>query len=208
MGWAYILGVPLSPTQVSLIGVFGSTALAGVVSFLVARYTLRNNPNYEEKIQSIYQVLASLAQTQEAFRQQHEKSLLVEQKQIQATQWRPKAHITSEVEGNEQVNKLILKAQQEFCVNEVSLLSSSGTKLHEYPVMGPKVFSQGFSIPISHASLILIANSSQSYFQHSTFEGKFRYSVALQDSVSSEGELPFHAEITFVNNTVWFKLKG
>ncbi len=189
--------------------------MGGVVSFLIAKYVIRHGPNYEDKIQSVYEVLASLAKTQEALREQHERFAIteksqreVEEKKAAAIRWKPAARVTSEIEGSEQVNKLILQSKQEFCVNEVALISSTGTKLHEYPVMGPKVFSTGFSIPISHASLILIANSSESFFQRSTFEGRLRYSVERQDSALFEGELPFHAETVYVHNTLWFKLAG
>ena len=205
----------LTPNQASLVGAFGGAALGGVVSFLVAVYTIRRSPNYEKQIQSVYEALASLAKTQEAFREQQEKLGIIEKnhreieiRRAEAALWKPKAWITSAVEGNEQVNKLILQSPQEFCINEVALISSSGAKLHEYPVMGPKVFSTGFSIQLSHASLILIANSSQEYFQHEAFEGALRYSVERQDSELCEGELPFRAETVFVHNTLWFKLTG
>jgi hypothetical protein len=103
---------------------------------------------------------------------------------------------------------LILRSSQEFCLNEVALISSSGAKLHEYPVEGSKLFSTGFSVQISHASLILIANSSASFFQNSTFDGKLRYSGERKDSVQFEGDLQFRAETITVQNTLWFKLTG
>lgn len=178
-------------------------------------YTIRRGPNYEKQIQAVYDVLASLAKTQEAFRQQHEQSVIAEKKEheilvrkAEAAAWKPKTQITSTVEGNEQVNKLILKSAQEFCINEVALISSSGTKLHEYPVLGPKLFSTGFSLQITHASLILIANSSPSFFQNNTFDGQLRYSVERKDGVPFEGELPFRAETVTVQSTLWFKLTG
>ncbi len=148
-------------------------------------------------------------------RQQQERMVIEEksehevlQRKADAASWKPRARITSAVEGDEQVNKLILQSSQEFCVHEVALISSSGTKLHEYPVLGAKLFSTGFSVQITHASLNLIANSSQSYFQHSTFEGKLRYSVERKDGVSFEGDLPFHAETVSVRNAQRFKLTG
>ncbi len=169
----------------------------------------------KSKIQAVYDVLASLAKTQEAFRQQQEESVIAGKKEheilvrkAEAASWKPKTQITSAVEGDEQVNKLILKSSQEFCVHEVALISSSGTKLHEYPVLGAKLFSTGFSVQITHASLKLIANSSHSFFQHSTFEGKLRYSVERKDGVSFEGELLFRAETVTVRNTQRFKLTG
>ena len=107
------------------------------------------------------------------------------------------------------MNKLILKSHIEFALVEVSLLSPSGAKLQDYPVEGEKVFSKGFSVPITHASLLKIANNDQSFFQFSTFQGSIRYSVIRQlDGVRSSETLPFHAEAVTVTNTQWFKLTG
>lgn len=209
----------LTPNEASLIGAFGGAALGAVVgagvSFLVARYTLHHGPNYQSQIQGINDALGSLAKTQEAFRQQHENFEQIERREreeerirAEAALWKPKVKITSAVEGNEQVNKLILQASQEFCLNEVALISASGTKLHEYRVDGSKLFSTGFSVQITHASLILIANSSASYFQNNTFEGKLRYSGERRDGTAFEGELPFRAVTVTVQNTLWFKLTG
>lgn len=205
----------LTANEVSLICAFGGLILSGVVSFLVAVYTVRHSANYEAQIQQVYEVLASLAQTQERFREQHEQLAVAQrsereiiQKQAEAAAWRPKVQITSAIEGNEQVNKLILKSPQEFRIHEIGLISASGAKLHEYPVMGSKVYSTGFSVHITHASLILIANSTPSFFLHSTFEGKLRYCVERKDGVRFEGELPFRGESVIVHNTQWFKLTG
>lgn len=94
--------MPLTPNQASLIGALGGAALGaamgGVVSFLIAKYVIRHGPNYEDKIQSVYEVLASLAKTQEALREQHERfaiternQLKLEQKKAAAILWKPKA---------------------------------------------------------------------------------------------------------------------
>jgi hypothetical protein len=126
----------------------------------------------------------------------------------EAARWTPVAAIESRVEGPEQVNNLILKSPMDFALSQVSLVSPSGAKVHDYDVHG-EVFSKGFSVPITHASLTKIANNSPNYFNFSTFEGSIRYSVVRQkDAVQFSGELKFHAEMVIVNSTVWFRLSG
>jgi hypothetical protein len=132
-----------------------------------------------------------------------------EDAQAEAARWRPLAGIVSEVEGQEQVNKLNLKSNLEFALVEASLLSSAGAKLHDYPVEGVNIFSRGFSVPITHASLLKVANNSQSYFQFSTFQGGIKFAVIRQrDGIQFIGVLPFEAETVTVSNTLWFKLTG
>jgi hypothetical protein len=132
-----------------------------------------------------------------------------EEEKAEAARWKPSASIVSAVEGQEQVNKLVLKSHLQFALLEAALLSTSGAKLHDYAVDGAKVFSTGFSVPIVHASLLKIANSSQSFFQSNTFQGSIRYTVVRQtDGIQFSGVLPFHAETVFVSNTLWFKLAG
>ena len=58
---AVVVRAGFTPNEVSLIGAFGSVALAGIVLFFVATYTIRRGPNYEKQIQAVYDVLASLA---------------------------------------------------------------------------------------------------------------------------------------------------
>jgi hypothetical protein len=102
-----------------------------------------------------------------------------------------------------------LKSQSEFALVHASLVSPEGVNLHDYPVLGDKVCSTGFSVPITHESLLKIANKRQSYFQFGTFQGTIKYTVIRKrDEVESTGLLPFQAETTVVNNTQWFKLTG
>jgi hypothetical protein len=139
----------------------------------------------------------------EATRQQ------ADDEKVEAARWKPSASIASMVEGQEQVNKLNLTSHLEFALVEASLLSPTGVKLHDYPVDSVKVFSKGFSVPIIHASLLKIANNSQSYFQFNTFQGSIKYTVVRQnDGIQFSSVLPFHAETVTVGNTLWFKLTG
>jgi Major Facilitator Superfamily len=77
-----------------------------------------------------------------------------DEEKAEAARWKPSASIVSAVEGQEQVNKLVLKSHLQFALLEATLLSTSGAKLHDYAVDGAKVFSTGFSVPIVHASLL------------------------------------------------------
>jgi hypothetical protein len=132
-----------------------------------------------------------------------------DEEKAEAARWKPSASIVSIVEGQEQVNKLNLKSHLGFALVEASLLSPTGVKLHDYLVNGDRVFSKGFSVPITHASLLKIANNSQSYFQFSTFQGSIKYTVVRQsDGIQLTSALPFHAETVMVSNTLWFKLAG
>jgi hypothetical protein len=96
--------VKLTANEVSLVGAFGGAVVGGVISLLVARYTIRRGPNYESQIKGVYDVLASLAKTQEAFRVQHETFRRMDKNErekerikAQAALWRPKGsnHIGS-----------------------------------------------------------------------------------------------------------------
>jgi hypothetical protein len=132
-----------------------------------------------------------------------------DEERAEAARWKPSASIVSRAEGQEQVNTFTLKSHLEFALVEASLLSPTGAKLHDYLVDGEKVFSKGVSLPITHASLLKIANSSQSYFQFNTFHGSIKYTVIRQsDLIRFNGVLPFQAATVTVANTLWFKLAG
>ncbi len=145
----------------------------------------------------------------EQMMQVEEDRVLAQEAKEEASRWRPSAAIESRVEGLEQVNKLVLKSQVSFAVIDAALMSPTGVKLHEYQVLGSELFSTGFSIPVTHASLLKISNSSPSYFQSNTFQGKIRYSVVREKGgIPFSTELPFHAETVLVNSTLWFRLAG
>jgi len=178
---------------------------------------LKHGPNYSEQIKETNESLAALAATQERMSQQYTTAFESEkehrekqERHADAARWKPTAQIESKVEGDKQVSKLILKSPQSFFLNEVSLVAPGGAKLFDYPVLGGKVASTGFSIPISHESLNKVAEISPSFFQHETFSGSFRYSVEREgkDPTSFTGEIPFHGERVYVANTCFFKLNG
>jgi hypothetical protein len=149
------------------------------------------------------------AVVREEIRRAEEARRRVEEERAEAARWKPSATIVSTVDGGEQINKMNLKSQSEFALIRASLLSPEGVNLHDYPVLGEKTSSTGFSVPISHESLLKIANKSQSYFQFGTFQGSLKYTVIRKrDEVESTGLLPFQAETAMLNNRLWFKLTG
>jgi len=167
----------------------------------------RNDSSTSASTTAVQKTLETIVK--EELRQAETARRHADEERVEAARWKPSASIVSLVEGQEQVNKLNLKSHMEFALLEAALLSTSGVKLHDYAVDGDKVFSKGFSVPISHASLLKIANSSQSYFQSSTFEASIKYAVVRQtDGIQFSGILPFHAESVSVINTLWFKLTG
>jgi len=74
--------------------------------------------------------------------------------QAEAARWKPTVKVLSTVQGSAQVNLLRLESLQEFALLEAGLLSSSGAKIADYLVNGPKVRSTGFSVPITHETLV------------------------------------------------------
>jgi hypothetical protein len=215
-----VLAAWLTPNEATILGatlgaVLGA-ALGGIVSLWTARYTLKHGANYGKQIADIHKTLDALARTQDELRQQQAQALEVEnQRHVEATckaeaaRWKPIARIISKIEGSEQVNALSLGSTLEFAITEASLVSPVGVKLHAYSVLGAKAFSRGFSIPLTHSSLLLIANNNQQYFQTQTFEGSVTYTVLRkQDGTEYSGEVPFHGQATIVGHTGWFKLTG
>jgi len=209
----------ITPNQATLIGALGGAALGaligGAVSFIVARYTVKHTANYSGQIEALNQAMSSLATTQEELKQHYAQSLTDEKKRqeenerrAEAAQWKPQARIESNVEGVEQVNKLILKDQADFYLFEVSLLSSDGAKLVDYPMI-PEVSTTGFSVPITHASLNQITSNNQQFFNTETFNGAIRYIVKREkDGASYTGEIRFHGQRVYLNNTCFYKLTG
>jgi hypothetical protein len=132
------------------------------------------------------------------------------EKKNEQSRWKPDVTLSSVMEGDQQINKLSLRSIRSFCLLEVCLMSPSDAKIFEYPMNKPIGCSIGFGVPITHESLNLIANSSQTFFQHGYFDAKFRYRVALENGDVSEfiGELPFRAQQVFVANTAFYKLIG
>jgi hypothetical protein len=210
----------LTPNEATITGaVLGAILGAGfgaIVSFLTARYILKHGPNYGEQISNIHREFHSLARTQEEMRLQmvedskaETERHLSQERRAEAARWKPTARIISNIQGTEQVNTLRLESPKDFSLTEAYLVSPGGAKLYDYPVNGPKVFSTGCGVVLVHNSLLMIANSSQSFIQRNTFDGSVRYTVVREDDGTQfSGEVPFHAETARVGNGLWFKLQG
>jgi hypothetical protein len=186
-----------------------SKHLTGIVRSVAKPLQLgmwRSGTNSAEPIEVQKSVEAIVKEQMEHAQAERRK---LEDEKADAARWKPTAHIVSNVEGQEQVNKLRLESSQPFALVDVALISPDGVKLESYPVNGGRVFSTGTTPIITHSSLLKIANNSQSYFQFSSFQGSIRYTVVREkDGVEYTGTLPFHAEMQMVNNTLWFKLTG
>lgn len=207
----------LSTSEIAILAALVSAIIAAIVSVLTTRYTVKHGPNYGEQIKGLHETMGALARTQEEFRQQQanlgeeeRERHTNQEKRAELARWKPDVTLSSIVEGNQQVNKLSLKSIRSFCLLEVSLMSSTGAKVFDYPMNKPIGCSTGFGVPITQESLNMIANSSQTFFQHSYFDATFRYRATLESGDGSEftGELPFRAQQTFVANTCFYKLTG
>lgn len=209
----------ITPNQATLVGAFGGAALGavigGAVSFFVARYTVKRSANYSGQIETINQALTSLAATQEEMKQHYAQSVADKRKlqeeherRTEAARWKPQSRIESKFEGVEQVNKLILKDQENFYLTEVSLISPNGAKLIDYPVEAA-VFTTGFCVPITHASLNTITSNNQQFFQTETFEGAIRFTTKRhRDGAPYTGEIRFHGQRIYLDNNCFYKLTG
>jgi hypothetical protein len=210
----------ITPNEATLVGAFGGAALGailgGVVSFFTTRYIVKHGPDYSAQISGTNEALAAIAVTQEEMKKQYILAVEAEAKrhqeaanQAQAARWKPTVKILSNVQGSAQVNLLRLESSQEFALLEACLLSPSGAKIADYPVNGPKVRSTGFSVPITHETLVKIANSGQPYFQTSSFDAAIRFVVQCAGHPGTySADIPIHAEMTPVANTLFFKLTG
>jgi hypothetical protein len=208
----------MSPNEASLVGAFGGAALGAVlgavVSFFVTRYAIKHGPNYKEQIEGLRETMGSLAKTQEEFRKQHADQARqdaeryeAQEKRAEAQRWKPSAKIVSRTEGNAQVNYLQLTSPVEFALIEASLLTQGGGKIDDFHTEGSKLTSKGFSFQLTHSSLVKLMNTSDSYFQHATFEGVIRFKV-LRDALETEGAIPFRAEMVTIGNGLFPKLSG
>ncbi len=208
----------LSNVQVTLLAAVVSALLsaliAAIVSIFTARYAIKHGPNYDEQIEGLHETIGSLAKTQEELRKQQAEQAQWEaqryeaqEKKAEAQRWKPTAKIVPKTEGNVLTNYLHLQSSVEFAVIEASLLTKTGGKIDDYRTEGSKLTSKGFSIPLTHASLVKLMNVSDSYFQRSTFEGLIRFLV-LRDGHETEGTIPFHAEMVSIGNTSFPKLNG
>lgn len=196
----------------ALVSALVSAGIAAVVSILTTRYTIKHGPNYEEQMEAMHETIGSLATTQEELRKQQanqaqreEQRYKEQEKKADALRWKPTAKIVSRTEGNVQTNFLQLQSSIDFALLEASLLAPSGGKIHDYHTEGSKLTSKGFSIQLTHDSLVKLMNTSDSYFQHSTFDGSIRFLV-LRDGLETEGTIPFHAEMIVIGNGSYPKL--
>jgi len=210
---------PLTPNEATLIGGIGGAALGAVfgavVSIFTTRYIVKHGPNYSAQIDSTNEALAALAATQEEMRKQQAGEIqavaerhVEQERKAEAARWKPEPRIESKVEGVEQVNKLVVKSPQSFYLTGVSLIAPGGGKLIDYPV-DQGVASTGFGVTITHTSLNKVAELSPTFFQRYTFTGSIRYSVQREkDGVSYTGDIAFHGERIYLNNTGFYKLSG
>jgi len=206
----------LTPNEATIAGGLAGAALGAVASIFTTRYLVKHGPNYGEQITNIHGTLAALAETQENLRQQmartaadeKERHVAVE-KRAEAARWKPEVRIETKVDGDKQANTLILKSAQSFALTEAALISPSGAKLFDYSVMGSKLFSTGFSIPLPQESLNKVAAISPSFFQQETFSGSLRYTVKREkEPVPYTGEIPFQGQRIYVGQNACFKLNG
>lgn len=199
----------------ALISALVSALIAAAVSIFATRYALRHGPNYEERIVGLQDTIGKLAATQEEFRRQHAaqaeeaKVRLAEaDRKAEAARWRPTATLDSKIAGKRYVNTLVLKSFDAFRLLGVSLFTSSGAKLEEYPTKEGWVDSKGFAFPIPDASLYKAAEASPTWFSQKKFDGKFHYiAQRVMDGAQFEGEIPFHGERAYQNDCS-FKLSG
>jgi hypothetical protein len=207
----------MTPNQATIVAALLSAVISALVAIFTSRYVIKHGANYQKQIEDLRSSLDSIAQTQEGLRIQHEKAAdeqklrheLAERRK-EAARWRPEVTICSVVQGNQQANTLNLKSAQSFLLRGVSLLTSNGVTVFEYPMNKQPVSSTGFSVPVTHESLVQIANSSSTYGISGTFEGKFHYKAEREngDGSACEDDLPFRAEMAIVANTVYFRLVG
>lgn len=208
----------LTPNEATLAAAILSAVISAVVSGLIARYMISHSADYGEQIKSIHETLASLAHTQEEFRRQQATAVAnekerkdAEEMRAEAARWKPTVSLSSKIDGNQLVNTLIIKSSQSFFLQEVSLVSSTGAKLFDYPMNKPITSSTGFGVPITQESLGIVASSSHSsQIYPNVFDGRLRYKVQLEADTTSSytGELPFHAQMPMVGNTCFYKLIG
>jgi hypothetical protein len=210
----------LTSTQLALIGTLATLAaavIAAIVSVLTTRYIVKHGPNYDARFRQMHETLEALARTQDELKQQQAKTAqaeserhLIAERKAEAARWKTTAKIISLIEGNEQVNKLSVQSPDQFMLLEAYLLSDSGARLHDYQVLGKYGPSVGLNVIIGHESLLKIANTSDSYFRFSTFQGRILYKVERLGDIpaSYTGEVPFSAQAVNLKNTQWFKLSG
>lgn len=209
----------LSNGEITIIASLLSALIAAGVAILTTRYTLKHGPNYEEQIKGLRETIGSLARTQEELRK-----LQVEQakreneryeaqlKRSEAAQWKPTARIINVNEGQEHVNKLSIESIDTFRLLDVSILSTTGAKVHQCPLQA-SAFGDGVvgqNVPIPHSALAKLANTSPTYRQFETFEGTVRYTVERdgENPTKFTGEVKFSASPTTLGNTRWFHLVG
>jgi hypothetical protein len=173
----------LSNGEITLIASILSALIAAVVSVLTTRYTLRHGPNYEKEIKGIRETIGELAAAQNRLVEQQTEQATEDrrrfetaEKKAEQSRWKPEITLLSVVDGNQQANKLVLKSIRSFCLLEVSLISSSGAKIFEYPMNKPVGCSTGFGV--------LESGNGAEYV----------------------GEYPFRAQQTIVSNTCFYKL--
>ena len=163
---------PLTPNEAVILAAIAGAVIAPllsiVTSILTTRYTLKHGPNYERQIDDLHHTfqqqigtmnesLNALSETQgELLRQQgafEEAAALrraADTERQEAARWKPEGRLQSAYEGSELKNELILKSPQEFTVLEVGLMSSTGAKLADVPIMSA-VTSTGFRVHIRHS---------------------------------------------------------
>ncbi len=206
----------LSNGEITVLASVVSALIAAGVSILTTRYTLRHGPNYKEQIDSIHKTIDALAKTQEELRKQQANQAAEEkrryedgERRAEQARWKPEVKISSTTEGNQWVNKLVLKSNRAFSLLEVSLVSLEGAKMFDYPMNKPVVFTTGFGVPITDESLSLFASSSSTHFNNSSFDVKLRYRVSLEVGGGEYvGEIPFRAQFVQSGSGMVYKLSG
>lgn len=203
-----------------LLGAFGGAGLGaaagGIVGYFTSQYILKRVPNHSGQIDATNKALVALAVSQEEMRKQHAEAVEANARRHQeavrlaeAARWKPNVKILSSVQGSAQLNLLRLESLQEFALLEACLLSPSGMKIADYAVSGPKRRATGFNVPITHGSLLKIANASQSYFQTGSFDAAIRFVAQCAGHPGTySADVPIRAEMTTVGNTLFFKLTG
>ena len=203
---------------IAIVSSLVSALVAAIVSVLTTRYTLRHGPNYSEQILGLHETIGSLAKTQEELRKQQAEQAKreqehhdVEERRLEAANWKPYAEIIAMNEGREHVNKLSIISSEKFRVLDVGLFSDSGAKVCDivkWDLTGEAV--AGRSVIIPNSGLNQIASGSPSYFQLGRFAGAVRFTVerAEGENVRYTGEVKFTAQTTMLGNAQWYHLVG
>lgn len=200
----------LTANEATIATGLAAAVISSIVSFVVARYTLKNGPDYQKQLNDLRAEMARVSAAQEALLA-HQRQLATEDRERRASlAWRPGIS-RIESQPDSRTNMLVVASNEHFHLVHAELLTESGVRVSEIPVAvetGQMV--QRVELPIPEAAIHAVTSPDPAYHQLGKTVGKLSYGlrVGVLGDELIDITMPIRLIREMSGSALWVRLDG